>query len=57
MSIKADNVNKAIVRKLERVLENTDSICDLKVTIQGHRGEAPMITYEISEFIAEEGNT
>ena len=55
MSIKADNLNKAIVRKLEKVLDNTDCITDLKITIQGHRGEDPMITYEISELIVTEG--
>lgn len=55
MSTKADNLNKAIVRKLEKVLDNTDLITDMKITIQGHRGEAPMITYEISEFIVTEG--
>lgn len=58
MSVKADNLNKAIVRKLEKVLDNTDFITDMKITIQGHRGEASMITYEISEFIVtEEGTT
>ena len=58
MSIKADNLNKAIVRKLDKVLDNTDFITDMKITIQGHRGEAPMITYEISELIVtEEKNT
>lgn len=57
MSIKADNLNKAIVRKLDKVLDNTDFITDLKITIQGHRGEAPMITYEISELIDTEEET
>lgn len=58
MSEKADNLNKAIVRKLDKVLDNTDFITDMKITIQGHRGEAPMITYEISELIVnEEDNT
>lgn len=55
MSIKADKLNKAIIRKLDKVLNNTDVVTDLKITIQGHRGEAPMITYEISEFIVTEG--
>ena len=32
MSIKADNLNKAIVRKLDKVLDNTDFITDVKVT-------------------------
>lgn len=57
MSIKADNLNKAIVKKVEKVLDNTDFITDLKITIQGHRGEAPMITYEISEIIVTEEET
>lgn len=58
MSVKTGNLNKAIVRKLEKVLDNTDCITDMKITIQGHRGEAPMITYEISELIVnEEENT
>lgn len=54
MSVKADNLNKAIVRKLDKILDNTDCITDMKITIHGHRGEAPMITYEISEFIVTE---
>ena len=57
MSNKADNLNKAIVRKLDKVLDTTDCITDLKITIHGHRGEAPMITYEISEFIVTEEET
>lgn len=51
MSIKADDLNKAIIRKLDKVLNNTEIVTDMKITIQGHRGEAPMITYEISELI------
>lgn len=57
MSIKADNLNKAIVKKVEKVLNNTDFITDMKITIQGHRGEAPMITYDISELIVTEEET
>lgn len=57
MSIKADNLNKAIVKKVEKVLDNTDFITDMKITIQGHRGEAPMISYEISELIVTEEET
>lgn len=55
MSVKTGNLNKAIVRKLEKVLDNTDCITDMKITIQGHIDEAPMITYEISELIVTEG--
>lgn len=57
MSIKADNLNKAIVKKVEKVLNNTDFITDMKITIQGHSGEAPMITYDISELIVTEEET
>lgn len=54
MSIKADIMNKSIVKKLDKVLDNTDCITDLKILIEGHRGEAAMITYEIKEIIVSE---
>ena len=57
MSIKAEILNKAIIRKLDKVLNNTDVVTDLKITIEGHRGEAPRITYELSEFIVTEEET
>ncbi len=54
MSIKADDLKKAITKKVDKILNNTGVVTDLKITIQGHRGEAPMITYEISEIIVTE---
>lgn len=54
MSIKADIMNKSIVKKLDKVLDNTDCITDLKILIEWHRGEAAMITYEIKEIIVSE---
>ena len=57
MSVKADNLNKAIVKKVEKVLNNTDFITDMKITIHSHSGEAPMITYDISELIVTEEET
>lgn len=52
--IKARALNKAIVNKVDKILDNTDHICEIKITIRGHSGEAPEITYEISELIGTE---
>lgn len=54
MSIKADNLNKAIVKKVESILNNTEQIRDMKIEITGSIGTAPSIKYEISEFIISE---
>lgn len=54
MSIKADVLNKAIVKKVESILNNTEDIRDLKIEIAGSPGTAPSIKYEISEFIVTE---
>lgn len=57
MSIKADNFNKAIVKKVESILNNTEQIRDIKIEITGSIGTAPSIKYEISEFIVAEEET
>lgn len=56
MSIKAENMNRAIVKKLERVLANTECIDSLCITIEGNVGEAPTIEYTIKEIIVSEGD-
>lgn len=48
---KGERLNKAIISKLERVLENTEDILDMKICIEGSAGLAPTITYEIEERI------
>ena len=51
MAIKADNLNDAIVEKVKSVLDNTDFIDSIYITIEGNRGEVPTIRYTIKEFI------
>ncbi len=52
MSIKvADNLNGAIVEKIQSILDNTDYIDSMYITIEGNRGEVPTIRYNIKEFI------
>ena len=52
--VKAQEMNAAIVKKVERILNNTDQIRDMKIEITGSLGTAPSIKYEISEFIISE---
>ena len=57
MANKAEDLNKAIVNKVESILENTDFIDTVRIVIEGNRGEVPSITYCIKEFITpEEGD-
>lgn len=51
MRKKADNLNDAIVSKIDKILKSTDNIVDLYITIEGSREESPLITYKITEFI------
>ena len=51
MANKADNLNDAIVKKLQSILNNTDYIDSMYITIDGNRGEIPVIKYSIKEFI------
>ena len=51
MAIKADNLNDAIVEKIQSILDNTDYIDSMYITIEGNRGEVPTIRYNIKEFI------
>lgn len=51
MAIKADNLNDAIVEKVKSILDNTDFIDSMYITIDGNRGEIPTIRYNIKEFI------
>lgn len=53
---KAEELNKAIVDKVEKVLANTDCPTDVKIMIEAKVGTAPLINYQIEEFIVvEEG--
>ena len=49
--VKAQEINTAIVKKVESILNNTEHIRDMKIEITGSLGTAPSIKYEISEFI------
>ena len=53
MAIKsnADKLNRAIVRKVESVLNNTDRIDALRIVIEGSRTECTTIQYNIREIV------
>lgn len=48
---KEDNLNEAIVEKVQSILDNTNLIDSIYIAIEGNRGEAPTIRYDIREFI------
>jgi hypothetical protein len=54
MTKKAENLNQAIVNKLDSILKNTDCVDGIYITIEGNRGEVPTITYKIRELIIPE---
>lgn len=47
----SEKLNKAIVDKVESVLNNTESIRDMDIRIQGSIAEVPTIRYCIEEVI------
>ena len=51
---KAENLNQAIVNKVDSILSNADCIDSVYITIEGNRGEIPTITYKIRELIVPE---
>lgn len=51
MTNKADNLNNAIVEKLQGILNNTDYIDSMYISIEVNRGEVPAIRYNIKELI------
>lgn len=51
MANKAEDLNQAIVNKVESILKNTDFIDTVRIVIEGNRGEVPSITYCIKEFV------
>lgn len=51
MANKAENLNQAIVNKVNSVLVNTEHVDSIYMTIEGNRGETPTITYKIRELI------
>lgn len=54
MANKAEDLNQAIVNKLDSILANTDCVDGIYITIEGNRGEVPTITYKIKELIVPE---
>ena len=51
MENKAENLNQAIVNKVDSVLNNAEHLDSVYITIEGSRGEVPTITYKIRELI------
>ena len=51
MENKAENLNQAIVKKVDSVLNNAEHLDSVYITIEGNRGEVPAITYKIRELI------
>ena len=51
MENKAENLNQAIVNKVDSVLNNAEHLDSVYITIEGNRGEVPTITYKIRELI------
>ena len=49
--MKAEELNKAIVNKVESILNNTDYIVKMHIGIFGDAGEVPVIRYSIEENI------
>ena len=47
----ADRLNRAIVNKVESILENTEHITALNIFISGEVGAIPQIRYNITENI------
>lgn len=51
----AERLNDAIVKKLDKVLKNTDHIDSIRIVIEGSFEECPTIYYQIKERISSEG--
>ena len=51
MNNKADNLNDAIVEKIQSILNNIEYADNMYITIENNRGEVPTIRYNIKEFI------
>ena len=47
----ADRLNRAIVNKVESILQNTEHITALNIIITGEAGVIPQIRYNITEDI------
>ena len=55
--MRGEKMNKAIVDKVESILNNTDCPTEFKIEIEAKVGVAPYIKYRIEEFIVvEEGD-
>lgn len=46
--------NKAIVNKIEKILNSTDYVDSARIVIEDARGEVATIQYSIKEFITPE---
>lgn len=45
---------KAIVNRIQQILDNAKNIDELSIHVSAERGEAPTIGYSITEFISVE---
>ena len=48
---KSKDQNEAIVKKVEKILASTNFVDNLRIVIEGSRGEIPTIQYNIKEWI------
>ena len=48
---RGEKLNKAIVDKVESILDNTNCPTEVKIEIEAKVGVAPYIKYQIEEFI------
>lgn len=54
MAQKAENLNQAIVNKVDSILNNAKHMESVYIMVEGNRGEVPTITYRIKELIVPE---
>ena len=47
---------KAIVNRIQQILDNAKHIDELSIHVNAERGEAPTIGYSVTEFISVEDN-
>ena len=47
---------KAIVNRIQQILDNAKHIDELSIHVSAERGEAPTIGYSVTEFISVEDN-
>lgn len=51
MMNEADNLNDAIVAKIQNILNNAECIDSMRIIVEHNSGEIPTIRYDIKELI------